>query len=205
MSHLPLLKPRPISHDCVTKPKRVAIAPRKRSYAGPFVFVNSSDNPEREEERRGNRRMVKRWAMLNRVSMAQTHTARLVNTLQANQHHSPSSHRGKCRLVTWDLATLEETEDPEISISQFDLTPNGSTPGDSHDIAVSIHPLPASLNDPFQALPVQVDPHTRDLLQFFLTGGGDESITTQARTSNFRRSIWPVILSSKAALYSLGQ
>ena len=44
------------------------VAPVRKQRAGPLVFVNSSDL-NTEVEKRGNRKMVKKWAMLNRVRM----------------------------------------------------------------------------------------------------------------------------------------
>ena len=40
---------------------------RKKAPQGPLVFVNSSD-PNAESERIRNRKKVKKWAMLNKVS-----------------------------------------------------------------------------------------------------------------------------------------
>ena len=47
------------------------MAPVRKQRAGPLVFVNSSDL-NTEGEKKGNRKMVKKWAMLNRVGISQT-------------------------------------------------------------------------------------------------------------------------------------
>ncbi|KAI9719492.1 MAG: hypothetical protein M1828_006199 [Chrysothrix sp. TS-e1954] len=187
-THYQPLQPRPVSIPFDRESQQTSTASHKRGYSGPFVFVNSSDDAERGDENRANKTMIKRWAMLNR---------------EGQNNRQLASLKDHSKIVTWNLKTLEETEEPAAT------SPRNSTPTQDAECEPSSTSSPhvstfdpASF-DPFDALPIGSSPHTRRLLQFHLSGEGDESLMTRHQKSNFKKVTWPIIRDSKAALYSL--
>lgn len=67
------------------------MAPVRKQRAGPLVFVNSSD-VNTEGEKRGNRKMVKKWAMLNRVGQPLT-SQNACSTWSADERYADHDYR----------------------------------------------------------------------------------------------------------------
>ena len=200
------------------------VIPVRKQRAGPLVFVNSSDlNTEREK--RGNRKMVKKWAMLNRVCThlcsPRAYRAEYLGPLlspgflQNARHLRPSPSQGKAQFLSWDLNATDRD-----SSSASPETDDSADTKTSHETALTVEtsgtqkskmPQPSiklvseAVTNQFNNLAVEADPHAKTLIEWFLKGGRGDIESPGGRLSTCNRLAFPMIAQSPAALCSLSK